>query len=42
MQPEFVPRRREEEIFGNTPDNKPSGEIAAEIEAAANRGWISD
>ena len=39
MQPEFVPRRREEEIFGNTPDNKPSGEIAAEIEAAANRGW---
>ena len=39
MQPEFVPRRREEEIFGNTPDNKPSGEIAAEIEAAASRGW---
>ncbi len=39
MQPEFVPRRREEEIFGNVPDKKLLGEIPAVIEAAANRGW---
>ena len=38
MQPEFVPRRRED-IFGNTPDEKLSGEIRAQIEAAASRGW---
>ena len=39
MQPEFVPRRREKDLFGNVPDEKLSGEIPAQIEAAANRGW---
>ena len=37
MQPEYVPRRRAIDLFGNA--GRASGEIAAEIEAAARRGW---
>ena len=39
MQPEFVSRRRAEDIFGSVSDGKPSGEIPPEIEEAASRGW---
>lgn len=39
MQPEFVSRLSAEDLFGSVSVGKPSGEIPAEIEAAASRGW---